>query len=155
MSHLMSCNQRCNMDYYMVVNCENSKDLHPSNTATDFVVELPDYIDTTNYKMGLCECYITGIDSSVYVYCDLLDGQDSVVHGKHLPLLRYISNAKKKGEIKNIYMMKTVKHPSLKRFRIYLTLDDLEPIQAVDTVSLLSTRSKIKVQLVLKLEKLE
>ena len=145
------------MNYYMVVNHRNSKDLHPTNTPTDFMVELPDYIDTTNCKLGLCEWNITGIDNSVYVYCDLLDGQDSVVHGKHLPLLRYISSAKKRTEIKNIYMMNTVKHPSVKRFRIYLTSDNQEPIESDDSktssVSLLSTRPKIKVQLVLKLEK--
>ena len=137
----------------MVVNHRNSN--HPTNTPTDFMVELPDYIDTTNCKLGLCEWNITGIDNSVYMYCDLLDGQDSVVHGKHLPLLRYISSAKKRTEIKNIYMINTVKHPSLKRFRIYLTSSNQEPIESdvPASVSLLSTRPKIKVQLVLKLEK--
>ena len=140
---------------YLFVNADDSKALYSSNKPTNFVVELPDDIDTTNCKLGLCEWVITGYKGPIYIYCDLLDSQDIVVEGKHLPLLRYIATKPNKGEFKNIYWMKVREQTSVKRFRIYLTTSNQQPLEEIpDPVSLLNIRkpADTRVELVLKLK---
>ena len=145
---------------YLFVNADDSKLLHTSNTLTDFVVELPDYIDASKHELGLSEWIITGYKGPIYIYCDLLDSEDIVVHGQHLPLLRYIPKPLKgeikRGEIQNIYWMKTsAGQSSVKRFRIYLTTSNQQPLEEIpNSANVLNTKqADARVELVLKFKK--
>ena len=143
---------------YLFVNADDSKRLHSFNTLTDFVVELPNDIDVSKHELGLSEWIITGYKGPIYIYCDLLDSEDIVVHGKHLPLLRYIPKPLKgeikRGEIQNIYWMKTsAGQSSVKRFRIYLTTSNQQPLEEIpDTVNTRQS-ADARVELVLRFKK--
>ena len=90
---LLISNNESDMEYYFMISSADSKSIHTSNTAFDFIVELPsEAIMNGEWEFALTEFHLNqtfhGKGDIVYVLCDLT--VDNFALNYQLPVLRRI-----------------------------------------------------------------
>ena len=100
---------------YLFVSAEDSKDIHPWNTVSDFIVELSPMELKGKWSCALVECRLDkAYKEDLYVYCDLI--QNSPIRGKMGSILRII---RKSREFSNPFYF-AVSRQSVNRIRLSL-----------------------------------
>ncbi len=85
----------------MYISNRDSMDLHPSNTCTDFTVQLPKYLelDSGNWECGVVQCVLpTQPDGPIYVTADFVT--PSLLGGQLHPVL--CSTTSKRKEFQHV-----------------------------------------------------
>lgn len=117
--------------HYLHLTSKDSLDFHPDNTAADFVVELPDFVDLSGkWECALLEFKCDPLLSEsgwVLVFSDLCT--QSYVKDAKLPLLRKVDLAKAgvhgyAGVEFNLPHYLQLASREIRRLRIYLTDED-------------------------------
>ena len=105
---------------YVYVSSKDSSAEHVDNTNFDYLYELPLELDLEgSWSCALLEIILEKkINTCFYVYCDIV--QNSVVHGKMLPILRVIRDT---NQYEKPYYVPLVVN-SVKRIRIYIKTKD-------------------------------
>ena len=107
--------------YHLHLSSKDSKDLHPQNKITDFVVELPEALDLTGaWEVGLFQADYhvqRKITQPYYVFCDLCE--ESFIYDHQLPILQKVSSGK--GYFNSFPLYVHVKTSAVQRIHIYLT----------------------------------
>ena len=79
-----------NMSHYFFVSSEDSKDIHPMNSLSDFIVELPRMYDLEGqWEIALLDVEVSKSSVSMpdlYLFCDLCENSYSL--DSELPVLR-------------------------------------------------------------------
>ena len=113
----------------LVASSNDSLTSHPSNTSTDFTVELQRTLEAGECALGEIS-YSPSYIGELLVVCDICE--ESFIHEIRLPFLRTVSEP---GEVKNLYFIPTSR-PQFQRIRIRLLTKDLEiPPQPLGIVS--------------------
>ena len=108
--------------FYLFLSSRDSKNLHPTNRASDFTVQLPRIISLEGqWECGLTEVDVNGALKEPLYLCTNVCGE-SYVRDTSLPLLRVIAQKKKVYE--NPFYMRLTGN-SLHHIRIYLKKGDL------------------------------
>ena len=111
--------RRRGMKYYFL-NSEDSKNIHPLNRNTDFIVELPDKLE------GAKSCALSEIkfqnstNEDLYVFCDIIEY--NYIKNNFLPILRTVTES---TAFNNQYFIK-IKQQSISRIRVYIRNADGE-----------------------------
>jgi len=143
MTHLMIGRQRDNiMDWfcehhyksssckhYLYISSEDSRDVFPKNTMTDFVVELPDtvHLDDGPWEMALMDVsYDKNIHTNratIYLLCDVCEY--SRVHYSSQPILRKLMRHSSYRILQHFVDIKT---SEIKRMHFRMVDAQLQPI---------------------------
>jgi hypothetical protein len=100
---------------YLFLRSDDSKDVYPLNSPTDFTVDLPEPVDVTGF-IALCEIDYrpSQKNKDIYVFCDWCHG--SCVDAKILPLLRVVD---KPEAFSKVYYL-PVRLQRSRQIRIYM-----------------------------------
>lgn len=104
---------------YLTLTSTDSLIYHPSNTATDFTVELPRTIEG-KFTCALLDFSCTSMSEHLYIFTDICEPE--YVHNSILPLLRIVAEP---GET-TLAHYKTVSRRVIQRVHIYIRNQDFE-----------------------------
>lgn len=96
---------------YLYLSSIDSKLDHPSNTGSDFTVELRQTLAGI-YGCALGEISYSSSSEELYVYCDLIEVNQ--ILDTSLPILRIVKGS---GELHNLYFIRTARS-DVQRVRI-------------------------------------
>ena len=101
---------------YVILNSNDSADIYPDNTWSDFTVALSDPLTLNKGKWfcALGEIFYQDIEAQLFVFADICTY--SHVLGTQLPLLRRIYNS---GELINPYFVE-INRKEISSIRIYI-----------------------------------
>ena len=107
--------------YNIYLSSEDSKDLHPQNKVTDFVVELPEALELHGeWEVGLFQMSYRvprTTEGPYYLFCDLCE--ESLVYGHQLPVLQKLTSRSSYTNPLPLYV--GVKALTVQRIHIRLT----------------------------------
>jgi len=115
--------------HYIYLSSEDSKDVFPTNTMTDFVIELPEPLPLAggHWEMALMEAsYDKNIHNdheSVFLLCDVCEY--SQVHNSSQPILRKLKHHPSYRVLQHFV---DIKQSELKRIHFRMVDTKLQPI---------------------------
>ena len=127
------CEQECKSSSrreYIYISSEDSKDLYPKNSMTDFIVELPEtiHLGEGQWEMALIETtYDRNVHvdhQSMYLLCDVCEY--SHVHNNKQPILRKLLFHKTYRVLQHFVDIQT--RNELKRLHFRLVDVNLQPV---------------------------
>lgn len=109
----------------LFVSPKDSEKLYPTNSSSDFIVELPQALDLQGtWVCGLIQVFLGKSPSKkLYLYCDLVEA--SVIQGKLLPVLRILSTKKSEEYLNPLFLPITRNRIERVRFTIKNKSDEL------------------------------
>ena len=91
-------------EFYLFLNSQNSKDLHPENVSTDFTIDLPRaYSLEGDWECALKEIEVSLKEDTLIVCSDIC--RESYAENTMLPVLRVLRNASTKGRKRETYFL--------------------------------------------------